>query len=151
MVAFRRRGRHYYKSFYDVRRGGPEKSLAAAIAWRNAQLAKVEALGIRDFCQLLRTTNTSGVPGVLFIRPANQQEGSWQARLRLPNNRIVTKTFSVKAYGEREAYRLAVAARQELLEQVDDKPFVMHPVAREFCAKQAAMKQKRAKEPAPTK
>lgn len=39
-VAFRRRGTPYAKSFYDVRRGGSEKALAAAIAWRDAQLAR---------------------------------------------------------------------------------------------------------------
>ncbi|MFA7292941.1 MAG: AP2 domain-containing protein [Rhodocyclaceae bacterium] len=138
LVAFRRRGTHYYKAFYDVRRGGPEKSLAAAIAWRDEQLAKVVALGKRDFCQLRRTTNTSGVAGVVFIRPASQPEGNWQARLRLPDNRIISKTFSVKAYGEREAFRLAVAARQELLTHVADEPFLHHPLAKAFCARQSA-------------
>lgn len=138
MVAFRRRGKHYYKSFYDVRRGGPEQSLAAAIAWRDAQLARVKALGKREFCQLLRTNNTSGVPGVIFIRPANQPAGSWQARLRLPGERLLTRTFAVKAYGERGAYRLAVAARQDLLEHVEDTPFLVHPHAKECCARQAA-------------
>lgn len=138
MVAFRRRGKHYSKSFYDVRRGGPEKSLAAAIAWRDEQLAKVKALGMREFCRLLRTDNSSGVPGVLFVRPRNQPEGSWQARLRLPDGRVLTKAFSVKKYGEREAFRLAVDARNALLDTVEDRPFVVHPLAKAFCARQAA-------------
>lgn len=140
LVAFRRSGKHYYKSFYDVRRGGPEKSLADAIAWRNEQLAKVAALGKRDFCRLRRTNNSSGVPGVQFIRPRNQPEGSWQARLKLPDGRGLTKAFSVKKYGERSAFRLAVDARNALLESIEDTPFVNHPLAKEFCARQAVTK-----------
>ena len=139
LAAFRRRGKHYYKSFYDVRRGGPEKSLADAIAWRDEQLAKVTALGKRDFCRLRRTNNSSGVAGVQFIQQVNQPEGSWQARLKLPDGRQLTKAFSVKKYGEREAFRLAVDARNAFLESIEDTPFVNHPLAKEFCARQAAM------------
>lgn len=137
-VAFRRRGHHYYKSFYDVRRGGPEQALAAAIAWRDAQLARVATLGMREFCRLRRTNNSSGVPGVQFVRRNSQPEGFWQARLKLSNGRELTKAFSVKRYGEREAFRLAVDARNSLLESIEDKPFVTHPLAKEFCARQAA-------------
>jgi hypothetical protein len=141
LVGFSRRGKLYYKSFYDVRRGGPENSLTAAIAWRDQQLAAVKALPLREFCQLLRTTNTSGVAGVLFIRPANQPQGSWQARIRLPNNRILTKTFAVKTYGEREAYQLAIAARKVLLENVEDTLFLHHPLAKVFAEKSSEKKE----------
>lgn len=143
MVAFRRRGKHYYKSFYDVRRGGPEKSLAAAIAWRDEQLAKVTAFGKRDFCRLVRTNNSSGVPGVQLVRPRNQPQGSWQARLKLPNGRELTKAFSVKKYGEREAFRLAVDARNAFLETIEDEPFVNHPLAKELCAQRLGGGQER--------
>ncbi len=149
-VAFRRRGHYYYQSFYDVRRGGPEQSLAAAIAWRNAQLARVATLGMREFCRLRRTNNSSGVPGVQFVRRKNQPEGFWQARLKLSNGRELTKAFSVKKYGEREAFRLAVDARNALLESIEDKPFVTHPLAKEFCARQAANGEVKGK-PAPKK
>lgn len=137
LVAFRQRGKHYYKSFYDVRRGGPEKSLAAAIAWRDEQLAKVAALDMREFRRLRHTNNSSSEPGVQFIRPRNQPEGSWQARLKRPDGRELTKAFSVKKYGEREAFRLAVDARNSLLDTVEDRPFVVHPLAKAFCARQA--------------
>lgn len=138
LVAFRRRAKHYYKSFYDVRRGGAEQALAAAIAWRDEQLAQARAFGKREFCQLRRTNNTSGIPGVQFIRPHNQPDGSWQARHKLPDGRERTKTFAVQKYGEREAFRLAVEARREMLEAVENTPFLHHPVAKEFCERQAA-------------
>lgn len=131
-VAFRRRGKAYFKSFYDVRRGGPELSLAAAIAWRDEQLARLQALGKRDFCQLLRSTNSSGEPGVQFIRPAHQPHGSWQARHKLPDGRQITRTFAVKKHGEREAFRLAVQARQAMLESVEDTPLLHHAEAKKW-------------------
>ena len=129
-VAFRRRGKAYFKSFYDVRRGGSELSLAAAIAWRDEQLARLQALGKRDFCQLLRSTNSSGEPGVQFIRQVHQPQGSWQARHKLPDGRQITRTFAVKKHGEREAFRLAVQAPHAMLESVEDTPLVHHPEAK---------------------
>jgi hypothetical protein len=58
-VAFRRRGKPYYRNFYDVRRGGSRKALAAAIAWRDQQLAKAKALSKREFHQIKRSSNSS--------------------------------------------------------------------------------------------
>ncbi len=129
MVMFRRVGRAYYKSFYDVRRGGAEKALAAAIVWRDEQLRTVKALSMREFCQIKRTTNRSGAPGVLLIWPKNQPLGAWQARFRLPDGRTVAKTFSVQKYGAARAFALASEARMQLLERVEDKPFLHHPEA----------------------
>lgn len=129
-VLFSRRGKLYYKSFYDIRRGGSKKAQAAAIAWRDEKLASVQALTKREFCQLKRTTNRSGVPGVHFIIPKNQPQGSWAARLKMPDGKERTKTFSVQKYGERAAFKLAVKARAQLLEAIDDKPFLHHSVAK---------------------
>jgi hypothetical protein len=131
-VHFRRRGKSYYKSFYDLQRGGSKKALAAAILWRDSQLALTQTLSKREFHQLVRTNNQSGVPGVQFIRPKNQPQGSWQARLKLPDGRELTRTFAVGKYGFDDAYQLAVDARKELLDQIEDKPFLQHPTARRF-------------------
>lgn len=137
-VDIRRNGKRYHKSFYDIRRGGTEKALADAIAWRDEQLARVKALGVRDFCQVVRTTNRSGVPGVFFIRSTGQPQGAWHAVLWLPSRRQLKRSFAVKKYGEHEAFRLAVAARQELLERMDDRALVHHPEAKALCAELAA-------------
>ena len=37
------------------------------------------------------------------------------------------------------ALRLAADARNVFLESIEDTPFVNHPLAKEFCARQAAM------------
>lgn len=83
-------------------------------------------------------TNTSGVPGVQFIRLRNQPKGSWQARHKLPDGRQRTKTFAVQKYGEREAFRLAVEARREMLDAIENTPYLHHPLAKAFREKQMA-------------
>ncbi|WP_291986610.1 AP2 domain-containing protein [Candidatus Accumulibacter sp. ACC007] len=133
-VMFTRQGKRYYQSFYDFSRGGPENALAAAIAWRDEQLAKISVLTKRAFCQIKRTSNRTGVPGVHFIRPKNQPQGSWAARIKLPDGRQRTKAFAVKKYGENRAFSLAVEARSQLLELVEDTPFLHDQVAKKFAS-----------------
>lgn len=137
-VLFRRQGKPYYKSFYDFRRGGSKNALAAAIEWRDAQLLALQALSKRDFCELKRTTNRSGAPGVHKIWPKNMPRGCWQARLRLSDGKMRTQTFSIQKFGERAAFELAVNARQRLLQLVEDKPFLHHRVAKKFAAQYSA-------------
>lgn len=134
-VNFRRRGKAHYKSFYDLQLGGSRKALAAAIQWRDSQLTKTQALSKREFHQLVRTNNQSGVSGVQFIQPKTQPLGSWQARLKLPDGKEMTRTFAVQRYGYDAAFRLAVKARRELLEIIEDKPYLLHPTAKRYEAR----------------
>lgn len=137
-VCFRRRGKHYYKTFYDLKLGGSDKAFVAAMAWRDAQLALTPSLGKREFHEMVRSTNHSGVPGVQFIRPKNQPLGSWQARLKLPNGRERTRTFAVLKYGDEGAFALAVAARGEFLSDVENAPFLRSPAAMVFEARRVS-------------
>ena len=59
----------------------------------------------------------------------------WQARLKFSDGKQPTRSFAVKKFGYREAYRCAVAARQQLLELVADKPFLRSPTAWQFEAR----------------
>jgi hypothetical protein len=136
MVDFRRRGKLYCKRFFDLKLGGKKEALAEAIAWRNRTLVRAKVFTHREFCQRERSNNTSGATGVHFIRKKRKQPlGVWQARIELPDGRKVHKSFSVRMYGYTEAFRRAVAARQELLLLVDERPFVHHPVAKRLAAK----------------
>lgn len=137
-VRFRRRGRSHYKSFYDLRRGGARKALADAIAWRDRQLRSVGALTKREFRDILRSDNRSGVPGVLFIRPKSQPMGSWQAKMRVSGGKSIARTFAVGTYGERGAFRLAVAARQRMVETVEDRLFLHSATARKIAAERSS-------------
>jgi hypothetical protein len=137
-VAFRRRGKAYYKAFYDFRRGGSGKALAAAIKWRDAQLAKTQTLSQREFHQLVRSNNHSGVVGVQLIKPKNQPLGSWRARVKLPSGKEIMRAFAVSKYGDEGAFKLAVEARSELLGLVEDKPYLHHPTAKQSEQKRVA-------------
>lgn len=129
-VRFSRRGKSYSKTFYDLACGGSKQAKAQAIAWRDAQLATVEALTLLDLHTQRRSNNVSGVPGMHFLKSARQPLGFWQAKIKPHSGRSVTKSFSVLLHGEREAFQLAVAARSELLAKVESRAFLHHPVAK---------------------
>lgn len=129
-VTFRRRGKAYSKMFFDLACGGSGKALKAAIAWRDKTIAWAGIVTLRDFCKQKRSNNTSGVPGVHFLRSARQPMGLWQAKVKLPDGRTVHRSFSVRRVGYDEAFRLAVAARAELLQLVEDRPYLKHPTAK---------------------
>ena len=134
-VHFKRRGKLHAKSFPDLKYGGTKKALAAAIAWRDRRMADVRPLGLRDFNAMRRSNNTSGVVGVHFLRNPRQPLGYWQARVKLPDRRKGHRSFSVRRFGERQAFRLAVAAREELLMRVENRPYLYSRIAIQSVAK----------------
>jgi len=129
-VHFARRGKLYYQRFYEPKYGGSAKARKAAITWRDRQLAKVKILTIREFHEQKRSNNTSGVAGVHFLTTRRQPLGSWQAKITPHDGKAMTKSFSVRKFGRRKAYALAVAARLELLEKVENRPYLYHSVAK---------------------
>lgn len=131
-VRFSRRGKHYSKSFYDLACGGAKAAKAQAIAWRDEQLAVIKALTMLEFHQQKRSNNISGVAGVHFHKTPAQPLGFWQAKIKPKNGKRVAKSFSVCKYGEREAFNLAVAARTDLLAQIEDQPYLYHSVAKQI-------------------
>ena len=71
------------------------------------------------------SNNTSGVLGVtrwVTTRRGNQTLEMWRAVATNPQGKQVIKTFSIKKYGEDEAFRLACAAREQM-----SKDFNYHP------------------------
>ena len=134
-MSFTRRGKHYFRTFPDLKHGGETRSRAAALAWRDRQLGSAAALTFREFHQMRRSNNTSGVPGVHFLRTAAQPRGLWQAKIKLPDGRKIHKSFSVLRLGERGAFRHAVAARARLLDLIPDRLYLYHPTAKGFAAR----------------
>jgi hypothetical protein len=139
-VHFRRRGKLYYKRFYEPRYGGSQNALQAAISWRDRQLVKAEALTFREVNQQKRSNNRSGVPGVHFLKTERQPRGIWQAKIKLPTGKKITRTFSVRKFGSRKAFELAVEARREMLTLVGERLYLYHPMARKFAAQKAMLK-----------
>jgi hypothetical protein len=48
---------------------------------------------------------------------------------------MIRMSFSVRRFGKREAFKLAVAARARMLDLVPDRPYLKHATARKFAAK----------------
>ena len=129
-VSFRRRGKPYTKQFFDLKYAGSKNALRAAITWCHAKLAKLDALTLLEFHQQRRSNNVSGVPGVHFHKTPRQPSGFWQAAIRFQDGKRMAKTFSVLKFGDRRAFRLAVAARSELLARIENRPYVYDSVAK---------------------
>lgn len=114
-----------YQAFSPSAYDGEKGALAAAIAWRNEQgrelygalFKKMLKLGRRMPKRKVRAGTKHGVvPGVHF-EPQRGKAGAYSAcwvHWESPEKKInKTKTFSVGKYGDAEAKRLAIKAREE--------------------------------------
>jgi hypothetical protein len=52
----------------------------------------------------------------------------------LPDGTSMTRAFSVRKFGSREAFKRAVAARARMLTLVGERPYLHHPTAKRFAA-----------------
>jgi hypothetical protein len=136
-VNFSRNGKPYAKRFYEPMYGGSVKARAAAVAWRNAQLATTKPMTLAEFCQKKRSNNSSGVPGVCLMYSPRQPLGFWQAKITLGGGKYKSKSFSVLQHGERAAFKLAVQARQQMLEAAENVPYLYDPLAKKLARHQA--------------
>ena len=114
-VRLQRRGVKYAKFFSDSSFGGDEGSLNIARQWRDQLIEKLEA-SVQNQTRICTRSarNSSGVVGVskISVRASNGViyqfwQATWSAR---PGKRCCVK-FSVKRYGDSEAFELAVQAR----------------------------------------
>lgn len=110
-VRLQRRGIKYAKFFADRIHGNPDHALLAARQWRDTLLEKLTDRA--RVCELSQR-NSSGVVGVSKITVVAANGNSyqfWQATWSpAPGQRRCVK-FSIKRYGDREAFQLAVEAR----------------------------------------
>lgn len=112
-VRLQRRGVKYGKFFADRVHGNPQLALRAARQWRDTLLDK-----IADRARVCERSprNSSGVVGVSKITVVTANGTSyqfWQATWSpTPGQRRCVK-FSIKRYGNQQAFQLAVEARIE--------------------------------------
>ncbi len=125
-VAISRRGERFAQKFSVANHGGLEEAKAAAIAWRDGVLQRMPAMSLREFGTIVRSNNTSGVPGV--YRSTYKGFTFWYALVSLPNGKSRRRSFAVVKYGEERAKQLAIDARTELL-NLKEGWLVQHPDA----------------------
>jgi len=113
-VRLQRGGVKYAKFFADSTLGSSAVGLVAAQGWRDEL---VERLDAEDRARVCRSSkrNSSGVVGVSKIRVVSSgvEYYFWQATWSpAPGERKCVR-FSIKRYGDKEAFELAVQARVE--------------------------------------
>lgn len=112
-LSIRRRGEMISRFFTAANYGGMDQAFQAAITLREDINSEFRPLTKRERHAVLSSANTSGVPGVTRLA-----DGHWKAFIRYADGRHKTKYFSVRRYGEEEAKRRAICAREELLMDV---------------------------------
>ncbi|MDB4354101.1 AP2 domain-containing protein [Akkermansiaceae bacterium] len=113
-VRLQRRGVKYAKYFGDRVYGNPEEALRAAKGWRDSLLKRIDDCDQARICNR-SARNRSGVVGVSLVTVLTN--GSeylfWQATWSPEAGKRRCVKFSVMRYGDREAFRLAVEARED--------------------------------------
>ena len=123
----------YSKVFSDSRYGGEAAALTAARQFRDQVLHDAPPLLRKIKAQRVTASCTSGVPGVVredrILRHKNgpYRVIAWKAQIQLAPGKTKTRSFSIKKYGEQEAFELAVQARLCLLEEMEG--YVLHSSA----------------------
>jgi AP2 domain len=123
LVAFTRRLIYYNKTFAPATHGGKRVALAAAKQWRDQMLAGLPPITKQEYARQLRSSNTSGVAGVMRLNLRQESSrGNWRS---YPTWVAVTpkgvsprksKSFSILRYGEQRAFELACAAREHFVQ-----------------------------------
>ena len=129
-VTLRRNGRVYQKTFREKRCGGQDAALTLARAWRDAIIAKYPAMSLAQFCDIVRSNNTTGVAGVYrAVSRYRRKNGAvservfWQARVPLPNGKYRLHNFPVATFGEEGGRELAIDARRRGLLELEGTVF----------------------------
>ena len=124
-VRLQRRGVRFQRYFGDKRWGGKRAALARARQFRDRVLARIKdsAEGEADATPRVRshsstTDNRSGMVGVTRVRRLASNGSyyeSWQATWSPRPGRRKCVRFSVRRYGDEEAFLLACEARREAI------------------------------------
>lgn len=113
-VRLQRRGVKYARYFSDRLHGGKRGSFEFAQRWRDRLLRRLESEEQVRICRR-STRNSSGVVGVskvTVVAPNGTEYRFWQATWSEAGNRRCVK-YSVRRFGERRAFEMAVEARQK--------------------------------------
>lgn len=124
-VRIQRRGKKYEKFFADGRHGGRRAALQAAKLYRDELEKKLRRYTVKELAKNPSVRNRSGIVGV---RRALQIEETdeyiytytfWIAQWTDGKGKRKTRSFSVDKYGEDEAYRRAIQARNRGVSQAN--------------------------------
>ena len=125
LVRIQRKGVRYGRFFSDQSRGGPERTLALAIQYRDRIVAHEERLSQSDGHRSIRShqtpspRNQSGVIGVTRISQRSEKGVEyhfWQASWTDSDGNRKTVRYSVLKLGDEVAFEKACIARRKALQ-----------------------------------
>ena len=116
-VRIQRKGRRVEKFFADNAYGGKRGALQVAKRFRDEMEIQMRPYTVKELAQHPSRRNRSGIVGVRLSKHVDVR-GSyeytywfWVAQWTDGKGRRRTRSFSVHRYGDEDAYRLALAAR----------------------------------------
>jgi hypothetical protein len=125
LATIQRQGVIHRKFFSDGKHGGKAAALKAAKLYRDEIVARFPPMLKRQYVEILKPNNRSGVTGVCRIcvtenrgRPQAVRRCYWVASWTLPNGRPRRRKFSVWEHGEARAFELAVRARRSAVKEM---------------------------------
>lgn len=130
VVTIQRRNRIHTGHFSDGVCGGKEAALEAAVRYRDYLVRSLPPLSRRALCSIKKKNNRSGTSGVTRIEQyetigdRKRLRIYWVAQWPTGNGRAKQKKFSVRVYGERGAYLLAMRARKQGLQSLPECPAI---------------------------
>lgn len=116
-----RQKQRHNKYFSDSVYGSAAAALEVAKVWRDQIFSTLPVISKAQYVTRIQTTNTSGVAGVSMRKRKIKgvQHEYWIAYApKYPGHSRHTKSFSVGKFGEREAFALAVKARQAFVAEL---------------------------------
>ncbi len=113
-----------------LRRGvrGKAQAYRAAIKHRDGIITNHPPFTRGEYADILRTNNTSGVPGVCKYEPSDGAK-CWIAFWPTALGKTKRVKFSVNKYGDTKAFDLAVSAREHAIAKLTE-PFKRSPSSR---------------------
>ena len=122
-VRFQRRGRRIERFFADNAHGGKRGALQAAKKFRDDLESEMRPYTVQELARRPSIRNRSGIVGVRKAKQVDirgEYEYTymfWVAQWTDGKGRRKTRSFSIHRYGDDEAYRLAVQARNRGVSQ----------------------------------
>ena len=126
-VRITRRGESVAKYFADKDFGGKRGSLAAAKQFRDDQIKKRRPYTVLELAKRAED-RSGGIPGVRLRENVVEKNGwlytykTWEASWTpVGGGKRIKRQFSVKKYGDEQAYKLAVKARKQALREINSE------------------------------
>lgn len=127
-----RNGKTFSRLFSDLKCGGRDKSLRAARDFRSMLYSQLENMPARPRSRRIVTKDARNKTGVLGVckttkkSPKGVSHECFSVSWRPSPGVQKCTSFSIRKYGEKEAFRLAVEHRTRMMQRISSSPPACH-------------------------